>query len=107
MAGAHVTDATFKTEVLDSPLLTVVDLLTEWCEPCKRLTPVLDQIATEYAGKIKVVKLDVDQNPAAPGRYGVMGIPTVLVFKGGQLRETIVGYQPKDRLLSKILPHLG
>jgi len=105
-AAVEITDATFETEVLRSPVLTVVDLWAEWCVPCKNLAPILDQIATEYLGKIKVTKLDVDANPAVPGQFGVTGIPTLLVFKGGALAQTIVGFLPKDRLLQKLLPLL-
>jgi thioredoxin 1 len=74
--------------------------------PCKNLAPVLDQIATEYRGKIKVTKLDVDANPIIPGQYGITGLPTLLVFKKGQLVQTILGFLPKDRLLGKLLPLL-
>jgi thioredoxin 1 len=102
----EVTDASFGTEVLASPVLTVTDLWAEWCGPCKRIGPILDEIATEYAGQIKIAKLDVDANPGVPSQYGVMGIPTLLVFNGGKLVETIVGFMPKDRLLGKLLPHL-
>jgi len=105
-AAVEITDATFETEVLRSPVLTIVDLWAEWCVPCKNLAPILDQIATEYWGKIKVTKLDVDANPAIPGQFGVTGIPTLLVFKGGALAQTIVGFLPKDRLLQKLLPLL-
>jgi len=73
----------------------------------KRLAPIIEEISTEYAGHIKVTKLDVDQNPDVPLRYQVMGIPTVLVFKGGELVDSIVGFIPKDKLLSRLLPHIG
>lgn len=106
-ATTHITDATFEAEVLRSPLLTIVDLWADWCVPCKRLGPILDEIATEYQGKIKVVKLDVDTNPHTPGQYGVTGLPTLLVFRGGQLVETLVGFLPKDKILAKVLPHLS
>ncbi len=102
----HVTDETFEVEVFHSPYLTVVDFWAEWCAPCKRLAPFLEQIAAEYAGKIKVAKLDADANPVTPGRYGITGLPTLLVFKQGQLVETIVGFLPKDKLLQKLLPHV-
>jgi thioredoxin 1 len=102
-----VTDDTFQAEVLESSVLTVTDLWAEWCGPCKRLAPILDEIAIEYAGQIRVVKLDVDSNPNVPSQYGVMGIPTLLVHKDGQLLETIVGFQPKERLLPKLLKHLN
>ena len=81
-AAVEITDATFETEVLRSPGLTIVDLWAEWCMPCKNLAPILDQIATEYTGKIKVTKLDVDANPAVPGQYGVTGIPTLAGLQG-------------------------
>lgn len=102
-----VTDDTFQAEVLESSVLTITDLWAEWCGPCKRLAPILDEIATEYAGQIRVVKLDVDSNPNVPSQFGVMGIPTLLVHKDGQLLETIVGFQPKERLLPKLLKHLN
>ena len=105
-AAVEITDATFEAEVLHSPELTIVDLWAEWCMPCKNLAPILDQIATEYRGRIKVTKLDVDANPGIPGQYGVTGIPTLLVFGGGELVQTIVGFLPKDRLLQKLLPLL-
>ena len=105
--ATHITDATFEAEVLRAPILTILDFWADWCVPCKRLDPVLEQIAVEYQGKIKVAKLDVDANPRTPERYGVTGIPTLLVFKGGELAETLVGVMPKDKLLAKLLPHLN
>jgi thioredoxin 1 len=102
-----VTDENFQTEVVGSSGLTIADLWADWCGPCKRLAPILEEIGTEYAGQIKIAKLDVDANPVTPGQYEVMGIPTLLVFKGGELVETVVGFMPKDRLLSRILPHLS
>ena len=105
-AAVEITDATFEAEVLHSPGLTIVDLWAEWCLPCKNLAPILDQIAEEYRGKIKVTKLDVDANPAVPGLYGVTGIPTLLVFEGGEFVDSIVGFLPKDRLLKKLRPRL-
>ena len=103
----EVTDATFQAEVLQSPVLTVTDLWADWCGPCKRLAPILDEIAAEYPDKIRIAKLDVDSNPDVPSQYGVMSIPTLLVFKGGALVESIVGFQPKERLLTKLLPHFN
>lgn len=107
--GNHVevTDATFQSEVVAAHGVTVLDLWAEWCGPCKRLAPILDEIGAEYPGKVRIAKLDVDSSPDTPSQYGVMGIPTLLVFKDGQLVETIVGYQPKDRIMSKLLPHLN
>jgi thioredoxin 1 len=106
-ATLHVTDDTFEAEVLRSPVLTVTDFWAEWCVPCKRLAPILDEIATQHAGKLKVAKMDVDSNPRTPDQYSITGIPTLLVFKGGKLVETMVGFVPKDKLLAKILPHLN
>ena len=106
-AANHITDATFDAEVLRSPVLTVLDFWAEWCMPCKRIAPILDEIAAEYDGKIKIVKLDVDANPATPEMFGVSGIPTLLVFKDGQLVESLVGFMPKDKVLDKLLPLLN
>jgi thioredoxin 1 len=106
-AANHITDATFEAEVLRSPILTVIDFWADWCIPCKRVAPIMEEIATEYRGKIKVTKLDVDANPRTPGMYNITGIPTLLVFKGGKLVETIVGFMPKDKLLGKLLPHVN
>jgi thioredoxin 1 len=106
-AAIHITDVTFEAEVLRSPVLTIVDFWADWCVPCKRLGLVLEQIAVEYADKIKVTKLDVDANPRTPGQYGITGLPTLLVFKSGKLEETVVGFQPKDKLLVKLLPHMN
>lgn len=103
-AAIHITDATFEVEVLRSPVLTVVDFWAEWCMPCKRIAPILDEIAAQYEGQIKVVKLDVDANPVTHGKFGVTGIPTLLVFKDGKLAETLVGFMPKDKVLGKLLP---
>ena len=106
-AAIEITDATFAAEVLRSPIPTIVDLWAEWCIPCKRIAPILEEIATQYQGKIKVTKLDVDANARTPGMFNVTGIPTLLVFKGGKLVETLVGFMPKDKLLTKLLPHLN
>ena len=105
-ASVTVTDATFESEVVQSPVLTITDLWAEWCGPCKRLAPILEEVAVQYRGQIKVAKLDVDANPDVPTRYGVMSIPTLLVFRGGKLVETVVGFMPKERLLERITPHL-
>jgi len=102
----HITDATFEAAVLQASLPTVVDFWAEWCMPCKRSAPILEQIAAEYDGRLKVTKLDVDSNPDTPGQFDITGIPTLLVFKGGQLVDTIVGFLPKDRLTARLAPHL-
>ncbi len=101
-----ITDATFENEVLGASGLVITDFWAEWCVPCKRIAPILEELAVEYAGRIKVTKLDVDSNPLTPERFGITGIPTLLLFRDGQLADTIVGFLPKDRLLSEIKKHL-
>jgi thioredoxin 1 len=94
----EVTDANFDQEVLKSEQPVLIDFWAAWCGPCKALAPVVDEIAKSYQGKVKVAKMDVDRNTATPQRYGVRGIPTLLVFKGGQVQEQIVGYVPKETI---------
>jgi thioredoxin 1 len=101
-----VTDSTFEELVLKAELPTVVDFWAVWCGPCKMIAPVLEEIAGEYDGKLQVVKLDVDHNNKSAMQYGVMSIPTLILFKHGQVAERIVGYMPKEKLLSKLKPHL-
>ena len=101
-----VTDADFSEKVLKSDIPVVVDFWAIWCSPCKLIAPILEDLAAEYDGKVKIAKLDVDNNPLTPGQYGIMGIPTLIVFKGGAPVERIVGYMPKARLLQRILPHI-
>jgi thioredoxin 1 len=101
-----ITDADFKNQVEQSTLPVLVDLWADWCGPCKMIGPIVEEIAAENKGKLYVFKMNVDENPETPGRFGIMGIPTLLLFKGGQLVETLVGYMPKDRLMAKIRPHL-
>jgi thioredoxin 1 len=103
----EVTDDTFAGVVLESELPIVVDLWAAWCGPCKMIAPLLEQIADEYEGRLQVAKLDVDKNGRVPMEFGVQGIPTLLLFRGGQLVERIVGFMPKAKLLSKIEPHLA
>lgn len=101
----NVTDSTFEEDVLQSEGAVLVDFWATWCGPCRMIAPSLKQIAAEHQN-IKVVKIDIDENPATPGRYGVMSIPTMMVFKGGQVVERFVGAQPKDAILSRVLPHV-
>ncbi|HHS97120.1 MAG TPA: thioredoxin [Chloroflexi bacterium] len=102
----EVTDRTFEAEVLKADLPTLVDFWAEWCAPCRMIAPIVEEIATELAGRLKVVKMDVDENPATPGRLGIMGIPTLILFKDGAEVARIVGYRPKKDLLAAIEPYL-
>ena len=94
----HVTDATFDSEVLSSDVPVLVDFWAEWCGPCKMIAPVLDEIAEEYAGQLKIAKVDVDANPEIPPKFGIRGIPTLIVFKGGNAEATKVGALSKSQL---------
>ncbi len=102
----HVTDDSFEQDVLQADLLTVVDFWAVWCAPCIHIAPMLEEMAAEYDGQLKVAKLNVDENPNTAGAYGIMSIPTLLVFKDGKPVERIVGYMPKERLMDKIKPHM-
>lgn len=101
-----VSDETFGEVVLEASLPTVVDFWAVWCAPCKMIAPILEEIAEEYEGKLQVVKLDVDSNNATAIRYGVMGIPTLILFKNGQVVQQLTGLMPKAKILEKIEPHL-
>jgi thioredoxin 1 len=94
----HVTDQTFEPEVLRSDLPVLVDYWAEWCGPCKAIAPILDEIAKEYGGKLKVAKLDVDANVEVPKKYNIRGIPTLMLFKNGNVEESIVGARSKSQL---------
>ncbi len=101
-----VSGAEFDTEVLQSPLPVLVDFWAVWCGPCKAVAPSVEQIANEYAGRIKVVKMDVDDNMEISARYGIQSIPTLMLFKGGQPVERLVGAYPKATILARIQRHL-
>ena len=106
-AASAVTDAVFETEIEKSKGLVLVDFWAEWCGPCKMIAPVLDQVAAENPDKITIRKLDVDHNQATAGRYGVMSIPTMILFKDGAPVQRLMGYMPKERLMMKLKPFLG
>ena len=102
-----VTDETFEEVVLGAEIPTVVDFWAVWCGPCKMIAPVLEDIAEDYGDQLQVVKLDVDNNNASAMKYGVMSIPTLILFKDGKAAERIVGFLPKEKLLKKLEPHLA
>lgn len=102
----HVTTATFESEVLKSDKPVLVDFFATWCGPCKMLAPVIDELAAEYEGKAKVAKLDTDESGEVAAQYGIMGVPTVMIFKNGQKVDEQVGYVPKAALKRKLDAHL-
>jgi thioredoxin 1 len=103
---AQINDAAFEQEIRgETPVL--VDFWAEWCGPCRMVAPVLEQIAAEQSGKLKIVKLNVDENSQTPTKFNVTGIPTMILFKDGQMVERIVGFMPKPQLLNKLQPHLS
>ncbi|PYV58213.1 MAG: thiol reductase thioredoxin [Acidobacteria bacterium] len=110
MAGngiLEVTDASFDQDVLKADQPVLVDFWATWCGPCRAIAPIVDELAKEYQGKVKIGKMDVDRNNATPMRYGVRGIPTLLVFKNGEVKEQIVGYVPKEQIQKALDKHVG
>jgi thioredoxin 1 len=102
----NVTDENFDAEITNSDVPAIVDFWAAWCGPCKMVGPIVEELAKEYEGKIKVAKMDVDSNRATPGRFGIRNIPTLIFFKGGEVAHTIVGAQPKNHIedqLKKLL----
>ncbi|MGB0718933.1 MAG: thioredoxin TrxA [Bdellovibrionales bacterium] len=98
MSSLAVTDDSFEAEVLNADGPVLVDFWAEWCGPCKTLSPIVDEIAADMDGKVKVVKINIDEAPEAPSKYGVRGIPTLMIFKGGEVVDTKVGGMPKSQL---------
>lgn len=103
----YVNEANFQTEVVNSSEPVLVDVTAVWCGPCRMIDPIVRQLADEWQGKVKVVKLDADENPNVLMQFGILGIPTLMFFKGGQLAERVTGYLPKDKLVAKLKPHLS
>lgn len=102
----YVSDATFESEVIQSPLPVLVDYWAEWCGPCRMIAPILDEIAKEYAGRLTVTKLNVDENQQTPQKYGIRGIPTLMLFKNGNIEATKVGAVSKSQLTAFIDSHI-
>jgi thioredoxin 1 len=94
----NVTDSTFESLVLNSEMPALVDFWASWCAPCRAIAPIVDEMAQEYAGRLRVVKVNVDDNPATPGKFGVRGIPTLILFKGGKVVDQLVGAVPKTQI---------
>ena len=102
-----VDDATFDTEVVQADGVVLVDFGAEWCHPCKQLDPIVEELAGEWQGKVKVVKLDIDENVDTTMKYGVMGVPTLILFKDGEPVERLTGFVPRNKIESALNPHLG
>jgi thioredoxin 1 len=101
-----ISDDVFEDEVLNSDTPVLVDFWAEWCGPCHMIAPSVKEIAKEQSSVLKVAKLDIDENPVTPGRYGIMSIPTLMLFKNGEAVARIIGAMPKDRIMAQVLPHL-
>src|SRR4051795_1863942 len=102
MAALEITSSNFQGEVVESDLPVLVDFWAEWCGPCRMVGPVVDEISQDFAGRIKVAKLDVDAEPGLAGRFGVLSIPTIVLFKDGEVVEQSIGAKPKDRLVREL-----
>jgi len=102
----HVNESSFKDEVLSGSMPVLVDFTATWCGPCKMLDPIVKQLADEWQDKVKVVKLDVDENANIAMQYQVMGVPTLMLFVGGEIKQRLTGYMPKNKLVDKLSPHI-
>ena len=103
----EIDEATFESEVLTAPDPVLVDFSAVWCGPCKMLDPIVEELASEWEGKLKVVKIDVDHSPGIAMQYQVLGVPTLMLFVDGESRERITGFQPKNRIVSKLDPYIN
>ncbi|PZV18414.1 MAG: thioredoxin [Leptolyngbya sp.] len=105
-SAAQVTDSTFKQEVLESEVPVLVDFWAPWCGPCRMVAPIVDEISAQYEGQVKVVKLNTDENPTVASQYGIRSIPTLMIFKGGQRVDMVVGAVPKTTLATTLEKYL-
>jgi thioredoxin 1 len=105
-SALHITDSTFETEVLQSNVPVLIDFWATWCGPCRLIAPIIEELAGEYDGKAKICKLDVDNNQQVSTTYGIRSIPTLLIFKGGEVVDQIVGAVPKQLIIEKLSSHL-
>ena len=105
MTEVNANETSFQQEVLEADLPVLVDFSAEWCGPCKMVDPIVHQLAEEWAGKVKIVKVDADESPNILMRYGIMGIPTLMFFVNGEVKERVTGYQPKKKLVAKFEKH--
>ena len=102
----EIDDGSFENEVLQSTNPVLVDFSAVWCGPCKMLEPVVEELAADWDGQVKFVKLDVDQNPETAMNFQVMGVPTLMLFDGGEVKERLTGYMPKNKIIKKLAPHM-
>ena len=103
----HFSDGTFQQDVLASATPVLVDFTAAWCGPCQLLAPIVEQLAGEWDGRVKVGSLDIDENEDTTMKYGVIGVPTLMLFVNGEAKERLVGFMPKERIVSKLTPHLN